>query len=1023
MRACWARVALIVAFLAGLTGAAFAAQPEKRVALVIGNNDYQNFVTLNNPVNDAENLHTALESINFDVVFYKNTTLRAFYQAIKEFNKRAKDAGVALVYYAGHAVQFKGKNYLIQVDDDAETLDDINIGSVPVDKILDVLSAVKGVKVLILDACRNNPAKPTASAESARSIGQELSRDVGLSRLDDYDTSGGGGMFVAYATSASHVALDGQGANSPYNIALVKWITAVDLTIPDIFTNVTGDVVMATNQRQHPIFDSSLTGKYILNPAGSEWVDWTNVKDSTDVDKLQRFLDAHPDSAHAPQVKQKLEILQQNLAETEWGRLKDGADLAALNAFRGRHPRSPHTAEADRRIAALEEKARDEARETQAFERAKAANDIETLQAFRAAYPNSSHFSEIDRRIAELARANEERRQAEAGWERVKDTADISALQAFLRAYLGSPHEAEAAQKIAKLLGDQQREAEWGRVRDSNDAPALQGFLERYPNSPFAAEAGRKLVEAQQKAETQRSEEAWGQVKTSFDIAALGRFIVAYPNSSRAAEAKQRIVEAQERSENAHSEKEWDELKDSPDVDKLQGFRARFPHSPHEAEARQRIIDLQRSAANELDEAMAWGQAKRSNKIDELSTFKFHYSTSPHVAEADQMIAALRQADQDKKRQDGERQRKQAEIEKAKVAEAACKQEAADVADIVKSRSVFALEAMRKAAACPKNISAIDVAIRDIQAQDCASERVRVRTVGDLATLRSELGAFTCDAAAADAHARIAFLENEAKRAEEGAAAIAKACEDAKSEVEDRIDPLEPRARDQLLAYQKRVDCPAVVDEVETRVKEIDERVSSAQALLAKFGCYTEKAPSDRFDRATQEALGRFLRGSHLPGDEARLTPDIVQEMRGYTDTGVCPSSVRPLAVQATEAEKEEQGHQQQKRLGLAVAVGNISKGRVQAFSVFDEPDEAAARDAALNRCNSEATACKVASASGQGCIAVAGIGRIWSVRGALSQADATRLALADCARRGSRCVVVVNACNSEDSATTFAKP
>ena len=213
-----ARLALLVVGLAiGCVAASFgaaAAQPEKRVALVIGNNDYQNFQPLENPVNDAENLKSALELINFDVVFVKNTTLRQFYQALKEFNKRAKDSDVALVYHAGHAVQFRGRNYLIQVDDEAETLDDINIGSVPVDKVLDVLSTVKGVKVLVLDACRNNPAK-AAKELSSRSVETELTRDVGLARLDEYDTSGGGGMVIAYATSSAMWRRTARGRTAP----------------------------------------------------------------------------------------------------------------------------------------------------------------------------------------------------------------------------------------------------------------------------------------------------------------------------------------------------------------------------------------------------------------------------------------------------------------------------------------------------------------------------------------------------------------------------------------------------------------------------------------------------------------------------------------------------------------------------------------------------------------------------------------------------------------------------------------
>jgi outer membrane protein assembly factor BamD (BamD/ComL family) len=644
-----ARLALLIAVIAalsGLSGGACAGQAEKRVALVIGNNDYQNFQPLTNPVNDADNLKAALESINFDIVYFKNMTLRQFYQALKEFNKRSKGADVALVYYAGHAVQFHGRNYLIQVDDEAETLEDINIGSIPVDKILDVLATVKGVKILVLDACRDNPAKGKATN---RSIVAELNRDVGLARLDDYDTSGGRGMVIAYATSANHVAADGEGKNSPYNVALAKWITAVDMTVPDIFTNITGTVVGATNGRQHPIFDSSLIGNYVLNPTGSEWVDWAKVQNSTDVDQLQRFLDAHPDSAHAPIVKRQLEVQQQNLAEAAWDRIKDGSDLTALQAFRNKFPNSAHAAEADRKIADLRQKAED----------------------------------------AERA--------VEAAWDRLKTSTDVSALQAFRTANPSSPHAAEAAERLADLqrkAADAQKEAtEWSRVRDSQDPAALQNFLDRYPGSQYTADAQRKLLEAQQKIEAQRSENAWDQIKNSADIAALERFRYAYPNSPHAAEVDQKIAAAQEKADADHSDKAWADLKSSSDVAALQAFKDRYPRSPHVAEAERRIQELgpRPSMGATIDDASAWYTAKTSNSISELQAFKSFFPNSAHVAEADKAIAALQNAGEEKKRKEAEaadeEKRREAEGEKAKQAEEACKQEASDVADFVKARS------------------------------------------------------------------------------------------------------------------------------------------------------------------------------------------------------------------------------------------------------------------------------------------------------------------------------------------------
>ena len=111
----------------------------------------------------------------------------------------------------------------------------------------------------------------------------------------------------------------------------------------------------------------------ILNPSGSEWVDWGKVKDSTSIDELERFMAAHPDSAHVPVAKHKVEILQQNIAETEWAKLKESSDPAQLQSFRDRYPASPHAAEADRKIGPLRQKAEEAQREAAAWDQAKAA--------------------------------------------------------------------------------------------------------------------------------------------------------------------------------------------------------------------------------------------------------------------------------------------------------------------------------------------------------------------------------------------------------------------------------------------------------------------------------------------------------------------------------------------------------------------------------------------------------------------------------------------------------------------------
>jgi uncharacterized protein with von Willebrand factor type A (vWA) domain len=200
----------------------------------------------------------------------------------------------------------------------------------------------------------------------------------------------------------------------------------------------------------------------------------------------------------------------------------------------------------------------------------------------------------------------------------------------------------------------------------------------------------------------------------------------------------------------------------------------------------------------QLDDAVAWDHAKNANSIPELRAFKHFFPNSPHVADADKAIAALENAAEEEKR-------KEAEAEKAKQAEEACKHEAADVDDFVKARSAGALEALRGRTTCAKTIAAIDEGLRQLKTQECASERDQVRDLGsDLEALRSAVSGFTCDAVIAATRSRIGQLEQQA-------ALVAKACDDAKYEVDNKTDPFEAGAREKLEKYVTRTECPAAL--------------------------------------------------------------------------------------------------------------------------------------------------------------------------------------------------------------------
>jgi outer membrane protein assembly factor BamD (BamD/ComL family) len=863
--------ALLLMGLAALAGGVVEAHAEKRVALIIGNSNYTSFAKLENATNDSESLRDALTSINFDVVLSENVTLDGFADGLANFLEKARDADVAVVYYAGHAVQHDGQNYLIPVNGRAQDLDELDFRSEPVDQVVKALQLSKGVRILILDACRNNPTQGRDVA--FRSIGDDPVHPAGLAapKLDSRY-----GMFVAYATVPDGVAEDGTGGHSPYNVALVKWIASPELTIDSIFHKVAKDVLDATHGRQHPNTFNSMATDYVLNPSGSEWVDWGKIKslsDITDPDLLQRFIAAHPDSAHIPDVKHRIEILQQNLAETDWEKVKDSQDLPAWRRFVDAHPDSNHAPQAKDKIRLLQ-KIRDEAAEKE-WNRIAGSSDPSAFTKFKERFPDSPYAGEAAQRVEAALEQQRSDQIAEKEWDRIKDSSDFGALQEFRNRNPNSSHAAEADKRIADLQrtnDDRQRRSAWEQLKTSSDRARLERFRDRYPDSPEAAEADKKI-------EALLADAAWNRVKGASDPETLQDFRDRYPNSSHDAEALQAIAKAQTRNE----EKRWDEVNKS-DLLGLQRFLDQYPNSPHAAEVGKHIAALQQEQArarerqNEpkeqtLDDTAAWDHAKDSTDRAELEAFKHFFPYSSHVADADRRIADLDKSI-------GEQQRKQAEAEKAqkaKQAEEACRQEAADVAEFAKARSIGALDALRGRAACAKTIAAVDLALREIKTQDCAAGRDRVSKLGDLEALRSAVTGLTCDAAVADARTKIDRLEQDAARAE-------KACAEAQKAV-DGIDPAEAGAHERLEKYQAGSICAPAQKTAKEKIDKVEDLVRNVQTELARLHCYMEKPASGRYDKSTQQAIARI----RVAAPEGRLTRELLNALKDRGEADACP--------------------------------------------------------------------------------------------------------------------------------------
>jgi Caspase domain len=241
---------------------ATAAAAERRVALVIGNSTYKNAPSLPNTINDANALAAMFKSVGFEVVISRTDLgVVDFKRSVREFLITAENAEIAVVYYAGHGIEIGGINYLVPVDARLSRDYDVDDEAVSLDRIVWALQSVRRLRLILLDACRDNP-----FAAKLRSAGMRAPSRGGLAKIEEVSAD----TLVAYAAKAGSISFDGDGVNSPYATALIRHLTEPGLDIRIALGRVRDEVVAMTGGRQEPFIYGSLGGSTIaLVPPGA----------------------------------------------------------------------------------------------------------------------------------------------------------------------------------------------------------------------------------------------------------------------------------------------------------------------------------------------------------------------------------------------------------------------------------------------------------------------------------------------------------------------------------------------------------------------------------------------------------------------------------------------------------------------------------------------------------------------------------------------------------------------------------
>jgi len=420
------------------------AQADKRVALVIGISNYQQVPRLANPLRDAEAIGGLFKKAGFDVVDERRDLgIGEMRRAVREFSEKAKDADIAVVYYAGHGIEVDGTNYLVPADAKLSSDFDVEDETVSLDRLLRALDPVRRLRLVILDACRENPFSNTMKKNVAsRSIGR------GLARIEPPTSN----TLVAFATKAGAVADDGAGQNSQYASALVRYLAEPGVDLRVAFGRVRDEVLKRTANRQEPYVYGSLGGDNLalvplaakpMDADADARVDYEYAAQLATKDVWNSFLTRHPTGFYA------------NLAREQMNRLAaaEQSQTVADNARRDAEEQAAQKAEKLQKRSDEPAKSQPSAVQQQLLDQSKKELDEARRQAELAQQRAEAARQEVEqakRQAVEEAQRQIEDAKARTARENIEKVAALSSGQDRSAVPLSAPQIGQA--DLARLL-------------------------------------------------------------------------------------------------------------------------------------------------------------------------------------------------------------------------------------------------------------------------------------------------------------------------------------------------------------------------------------------------------------------------------------------------------------------------------------------------------------------------------------------------------------------------------------------
>ena len=567
LRAFIYRLAALVLLVSAFATQAAAGQ---RVALVIGNASYAHAPALANPLNDASDIGAALERLGFAVTRLENADQAALRRGLQAFALAASASEVAVVFYAGHGIEVDQRNFLVPVDARLASDRDVEFETVPLELVSRAVERASGLRLVILDACRENPfAASMQRAGATRSIGR------GLARIEP-----SGETLVAYAAKEGTVASDGDGRNSPYSGALLAHLEEPGLEVGLLFRKVRDTVLASTGGRQEPFVYGSLssrgaylgvrpdsapvtgpgpddteparenTGRLVVQRLALEQSFWESVKDSADVADIHAYLDKYPNGHYEVLARNRLRQLS-SASEEDAPQAAAVPTAASQGSSAAPAPAHPESLEASLGLKRPERGRIQQGLTALGFDPGPAdglfgrgtRGAIGKWQLSRGVMVTGYLDAEAAKTLLAAAGAEagasgeasrDERLAAEREfWVSVKGSKDPSDFDAYMEAYPGGVYAKLAHRWRDELIASD--DASYERARSSGTVESYGEYLRSYPAGRHVAEARGAAAEAERLAREREHEP--GRVFRDCDacpemvVVPAGSFMMGSPSS------------------------------------------------------------------------------------------------------------------------------------------------------------------------------------------------------------------------------------------------------------------------------------------------------------------------------------------------------------------------------------------------------------------------------------------------------------------------------------------------------------